>query len=478
MSRILIVDDDLQMGSLLLDILGGHRHVATFVHAAARARELADTEPFDLVLVDVELGEGQTDGLQLLQELKERNRTRPVIILTGHGSKDRALTALRLGAQDFIEKPFVPDELLKRVDNALLVQTGRQALEENAVLKAQLQVGTHFAGFVGTHATMQAVYRLITRAARTDATVLVLGESGTGKELVARALHAQSRRAAHPFIAINCAALPENLLESELFGHKKGAFTGAAYDKFGLLQAATGGTVFLDEIGSMPLPLQSKLLRFLQDRELRRVGDNESFCVDVRVITATNESLEERIATRQFREDLYYRLSVIPITVPPLRARAADIPLLVAHFLKAIAFRQGSPVPRLAAEVMPILQSYSWPGNVRELQNILERVSALCNNGTIERKDLPPDLFNVSAAPLSEEPPLPASSSLTPAVREPIDVPAMTLKEWVRLNETAYIERVLGQADGNREKAARVLGISSAMMARKLHLLPVEVAHA
>jgi len=467
MSKILIVDDEPGMGSLLSDILHEHRHDTKVVRTPAAARVAAAAGSFDLALVDIELSAGQTDGLELLREFKQQHRDLPVIILTGHGSKERAVMALRMGAQDFIEKPFSVDELIKRVGNALLVETGIEALKENVILKEQLQGGAHFANFIGDHPSMRAVYRLIERVATNDVTVLILGESGTGKELVARALHSYSRRAAQPFIVVNCAALPEHLLESELFGHRKGAFTGAAFDKVGLFQAADRGTIFLDEVGAMPLPLQSKLLRFLQDRELRRVGDNDMIQVDVRVVAATNEPLEQRVATQLFREDLYYRLSVIPVTLPPLRERATDIPLLAAHFLRGIAFRQQARQPNLAPEVLPFLTGYRWPGNVRELQNVIERACVLCDDDVIQCRDLPPHLFG-PVAPLPA-PMLPIHPGLL-ADLEPCETPPVPLKEWVRRKEAAYIERVLGQTAGNRQKAARMLGVSRVTISRKLHL--------
>jgi DNA-binding NtrC family response regulator len=337
---------------------------------------------------------------------------------------------------------------------------------------------------------MESVYRLIERVANTDSTVLILGESGTGKELVARALHYNSRRAAMPFVAVNCSALPEHLLESELFGHRKGAFTGAAFDKMGLFQHADGGTILLDEIGSMAPSLQSKLLRFLQDRELRRVGDTDTIRVDVRVLAATNEPLQQKMVDKTFREDLFYRISVIPVQLPALRERTDDIPLLVNHFITQISQRQGAPAPRITDEVMRVMKAYRWPGNVRELQNAIERACALCDNNVLVLKDLPERVLEavagISATPPSHDSkPFVAAPAiargLTEVVLDPMladkaagaaqwskGLPPIQLKEFLHRQEVEYIEQVIQAAGGDKEKAAHLLGISMATLYRKL----------
>jgi transcriptional regulator with PAS, ATPase and Fis domain len=311
---------------------------------------------------------------------------------------------------------------------------------------------------------------MMARVADTDATVLVLGESGTGKELVAKALHYNSRRAPMPFVAVNCAALPEHLLESELFGHRKGAFTGAAFDKLGLFQYADGGTIFLDEVGSMALGLQSKLLRFLQDKELRRVGDTETVKVDVRVIAATNEPLQTKLEQKQFREDLYYRISVIPIELPPLRNRPGDVPLLIHHFVQEIAKRGSQPAPTVPDEVVAVLGAYRWPGNVRELQNALERASALCDGGVIALRDLPPRLLESVGQTAT------AAKGLTEQVAEKVagaaqwtkGHPPLPLKDFLHQQEVRYIEQAIQAVDGDKDQAAEALGISMATLYRKL----------
>ncbi len=491
MAKIIIVDDDPAMVAVLSEVLREHRHEVIPASSPERALQLTRDESPDLVLADVEMPEGKPLGLKLLQQVKEHNRSIPVVMITGQGTKERAVQALRAGAQDFIEKPFQIDELVKRVDNALVQQKAVHALEENVELRRQLQEKFRFDSMIGTTARMESVYRLIERVANTDSTVLILGESGTGKELVARALHYNSRRAAMPFVAVNCSALPEHLLESELFGHRKGAFTGAAFDKLGLFQHADGGTILLDEIGSMAPSLQSKLLRFLQDKELRRVGDTDTIKVDVRVLASTNEPLQQKMVDKSFREDLYYRISVIPVQLPALRERTEDIPLLVAHFVQEISQRQGVVAPRFSDEVMGVLKSYRWPGNVRELQNAVERATALCDGGVVLLKDLPERVLEAVAGVGAVAPRVDAQQygpqpvEATPRMCEPVvdpllaekaagaaqwsrGLPPMQLKEFLHRQEVDYIEQVIQAAGGDKEKAAEMLGISMATLYRKL----------
>ena len=482
MAKIVIVDDDPTMVSVLSEVLREHQHEIIPASNSDRALQLVKEQAPDLVLTDIEMPEGKPQGLKLLQQIKEFNDSIPVIMITGQGTKERAVQALRGGAHDFIEKPFQIDELVKRIDNALMHEKAVHAIEENVELKRQLQDRFRFGSMIGTSPPMEVVYRLIERVANTDSTVLILGESGTGKELVARALHYNSRRAAMPFLAVNCSALPEHLLESELFGHRKGAFTGAAFDKMGLFQHADGGTILLDEIGSMAPSLQSKLLRFLQDKELRRVGDTETIKVDVRVLAATNEPLQQKMLNKTFREDLYYRISVIPIQLPPLRERVEDIPLLINHFIHEIAQRQGVPPPHVSDEVVNVLKVYDWPGNVRELQNAIERACALCDDGVIVLRDLPERVLEMVAGTSSptgpRQPPTPSSSHLgvdaalvekaAGAAQWSKGIPPMQLKEFLHRQEVAYIEQAIEVAGGDKEKAAQSLGISMATLYRKL----------
>ncbi len=490
MAKIIIVDDDPAMVSVLSEVLREHHHDVIPASGPERALQLVKEQAPDLVLADIEMPEGKPLGLKLLQQVKEYNRSIPMVMITGQGTKERAVQALRAGAQDFIEKPFQIDELVKRVDNALVQQKAVHALQENVELRRQLQEKFRFDSMIGTTARMESVYRLIERVANTDSTVLILGESGTGKELVARALHYNSRRAPMPFVAVNCSALPEHLLESELFGHRKGAFTGAAFDKMGLFQHADGGTILLDEIGSMAPSLQSKLLRFLQDKELRRVGDTDTIKVDVRVLAATNEPLQQKMVDKTFREDLYYRISVIPVQLPPLRDRTDDIPLLMNHFVQLIAERQRTPPPRISDEVMGVLKVYRWPGNVRELQNAVERACALCDNGVVLLRDLPERVLEavagISAVPQGVDTHASIAQAIAaPGISEPaIDpllaekaagaaqwskgLPPVQLKEFLHRQEVDYIEQVIQTAGGDKEKAAQMLGISMATLYRKL----------
>ncbi|MGD0016369.1 MAG: sigma-54 dependent transcriptional regulator [Verrucomicrobiia bacterium] len=484
MAKILVTDDDPAMVAVLSEMLTQSGHQVIPAGSADRGFELVKEQSPDLAIVDIEMPEGKPTGLELLQQIKEYNRNLPVLMITGYATKQRVVTALRAGAQDFIEKPFRLDELTKRIETALFQQRAVQALQENVQLKKQLRDRFSFDNLIGQSPVMQSVYRMIERVADTDATVLILGESGTGKELVARALHYNSRRAAMPFVAVSCSALPEHLLESELFGHRRGAFTGAAFDKVGLFQHADGGTIFLDEIGTMATGLQSKLLRFLQDRQLRRVGDTELIKVDVRVVAATNEPLQQRLREKTFREDLYYRISVIPIELPPLRDRAEDIPLLVAHFLQTISEAQGRKPPAMPDMVLEALKACPWPGNVRELQNALERACALCDAGVIELKDLPERMqgmgtgrkttpiseagVGMSPSALSQTPMSELADKSAGAAQCGRGFPQVQLKEFLRRQEVQYIEQAIRMTGGSKEKAAEMLGISMATLYRKL----------
>ncbi len=473
MAKIIVADDDVAMVSVLSEVLKDNHHQVMPASTMERALELVKEQVPDLVLADIEMPEGLPSGLELLKQVREFNASIPVVMITGQATKERALQALRGGAQDFIEKPFQIDELVKRVGNALFQQKAVHALEENVELKRQLQDKFRFENIVGKSPVMEGVYRMIERVANTDSTVLILGESGTGKELVAKALHYNSRRAALPFVAVNCSALPEHLLESELFGHRKGAFTGAAFDKVGLFQHADGGTIFLDEIASMAPGLQTKLLRFLQDKELRRVGDNETIKIDVRVLAATNEPLLQKIKEKGFREDLYYRISVIPVSLPPLRERGEDLDLLVAHFVQTISQQQSRPTPKIGDGVMDLFRAYRWPGNVRELQNAMERACALCDNNVIELKDLPeriveavahanaPGLVTSGGAATS------AAVATAPAVLS-AQWSGLTLKEFIHQQEVAFIQSAIQAHGGNKEKAAEAIDISMATLYRKM----------
>ena len=364
MAKILLLDDELTMVQMVSEFLRAYGHEVMPFTSFNPAMEALESAAPDLVITDLYLDKTRAHGLEVLQKARAQNPPPTVIVITAFGSIDTAVEAMKSGAYDYLEKPLKLDGLKFCVQRAL---SYNDAVSENIYLRKQLKKKYQFNQIIGTSSKMQEVFKMIERVADSDSTILVLGESGTGKELVAKALHYNSRRQFAPFVPINCSALPENLLESELFGHRKGAFTGAITDKKGLFQEADGGTIFLDEIGTMPPVLQSRLLRVLQEREVRRVGDNTAVSVNVRVVAATNESLEKRIKEGTFREDLFYWLNVIPITLPPLRERVDDIPLLVSHFMRdKINPRTGSRY-QITRQAMELLSAHYWPGNVREL---------------------------------------------------------------------------------------------------------------
>src|SRR6476620_6189609 len=375
MAKVLLVDDELTMVQTVSELLRREGHeVFPFTNGAGAVAALAEHSP-EWVISDLYLDKTRAHGLEILQKARALHPPAIVIVVTGFGSVQTALEAMKKGAYDYLEKPFKLEELRLCVQRAL---NYNDAISENFYLKKQLGKRFQINQIIGASQKINAVLRMIERVADTDSTILILGESGTGKELVARMLHFNSSRRNAPFVPLNCSALPENLLESELFGHRKGAFTGAISDKKGLFQEADGGTIFLDEVGTMPPMLQSRLLRVLQEREVRRVGDNTSVSVNVRVVAATNEPLEKRIKEGTFREDLYYRLNVIPIQLPSLRDRREDIPLLVAHFLKGKTNPSSGKPFQLTRQAMDLLSAHDWPGNVRELDNAIERAATLC----------------------------------------------------------------------------------------------------
>jgi DNA-binding NtrC family response regulator len=389
----------------------------------------------------------------MLRECREKHPQSAVVMITAYASVETAVEAMKMGAYDYITKPFKIDELQLCIQRALDYQA---ALRENTYLKKELRDRYKFENLIGTSERMQEIYKLIGKIADTDSTVLIQGESGTGKELVARALHYNSARQHQPFVTVNCSALPDNLLESELFGHKKGAFAGAVVDKIGLFEEAHNGSLFLDEINSMSPQLQTKLLRVLQERQIRRVGDTRNIPVSVRVIAASNEPLKSQIKLGGFREDLYYRLAVIPIEIPPLRERLEDVPLLVNHFLQKYAAHSGTEAKKIDNKAMERLGRYTWPGNVRELENAIERACALCENDTIRTGDLPPHILHDSEV-----------LEVQPEAEWQV---GQRLDEFVRNQERKYIEMTLRFNQGSREKTASMLGISIATLYRKLDL--------
>jgi len=439
--RLLIVDDE----ASLRDMLGFVFQKEGFeVRLASNFTEgLADalrSSP-DVILCDIKMPDG--NGLELLRKVKEENARVPVIMITAHTSTEDAVEAMKAGAIDYIKKPFDNDELVLIVRRAL----GEKTLaEENVYLKQELAARYTFANIIGKGSRMQEIFRTIERIGRVSSTVLITGESGTGKELIARAIHFTSIRKDKKFVSINCGALPETLLESELFGHERGAFTGAVKEKRGLFAEADGGTLFLDEISETSPTMQVKLLRAIQEKLIRKVGGNEELSVDVRIIAATNKDLSELVAQGKFREDLFYRINVIPIALPPLRARTEDIPPLTQHFIAQVCKEQKIPEKKISAEAMRLIEAYPWPGNVRELENTLERTVAL----------EPGPVINVSS--------LPESIALGVRTRVPdfesLPAEGINLEAYLEAVGKRLMREALDRCDGVQTKAAELLRMS------------------
>jgi len=441
MATILLVDDEPSARATMALLLRKRAHrVIEAADVAAATKALADTA-FEVVVTDLRMPDG--DGLDVLRAAKAHCPEADVILLTAYAGWESAKEAMQLGAYDYFEKGREPDELLHRIERAVEDKALRR---ENENLRAQVRERFGLPGLIASSAEMAQVLDLVGRVAPTDATVLIRGESGTGKEIIAKALHHASQRAEGRFVAINCGALPEPLLESEIFGHVKGAFTGAGSNKKGLFEEAHGGTLFLDEIGEMTPGLQVKLLRALQSGEVRPVGSTQVITVDARVVAATNRDLEPMIRQGSFREDLFYRLNVIPIVLPPLRDRREDIPLLAEHFLARFAQRQGR-VLRLSAGATERLLLYAWPGNVRELENAMERLAILARDEAIEPGDLPPHIG--------------AGLALGTA-------PALAAEQTLAEAERAHIIQILERYGGNHSRAAEALGIGRTTLWRKL----------
>jgi len=391
METILIVDDEKSILDLLNVVFKKEGYQVKTSPGTPKAYELIDQGNYDALICDIKMP--QVDGMDLLKHSKKQNPFVPVVMITAYGSVKQAVEALKIGASDYVMKPFDIEELKIIVAHGL---EERKLREENILLKKTLRAESSFENMVGKSKAMREIFSLIDKAASTDTTVLITGESGTGKEMAARAVYALSRRRDNPFVSINCAALPENLLESELFGHMKGSFTGAVVDTRGMFETAQSGTIFLDEVGEMSPWTQVKLFRVLQERTVRRVGGTEEIPVDVRIIAATNQDLKKRIEEGKFREELYYRLNVISFEMPPLRKRIEDIPIFVKHFLQKHCDKLGRKMKRLSPEVFTCLEAYSWPGNVRELENLIERIVAVEERETITASCLPAEIVDSS----------------------------------------------------------------------------------
>lgn len=447
--KILVVDDDRSICKLMSSILEMESYPFRVVTSGEEARRAMEEEQFDILVSDIYLGDDS--GLQLLERMKNVNADAEVVIMTAHGSMETAVHAVHNGAFDYVSKPFVVDEMLgilRRIEEKFKLVQGTSVGAELVETLPNTEI-------IGATPKMVDIYKKVAKIARIEAPVLVVGESGCGKELVARALHANSPRAAAPFIVINCGALTETLLESELYGHERGSFTGATGSRKGLLESAGGGTVFLDEITETSLAFQVKLLRVIQEREIRRVGSNETVQVDIRLIGATNRDLREMVRTNRFREDLFHRLNVFTIALPPLRERTADIPLLASYFLKMFTEKHGKVV-RLSAEAIEAMKQYSWPGNVRELKNTLERVITFNDTGVIQADELE---FGEDDAPTVSA----AAPSGGPAATGSLDQ-----------MEKDHIIKVLKETGGNKKKAAEILGIERRTLYNKAKRLGID----
>lgn len=455
MAKILIVEDKDSMANMLKETLELEGYEVVIAEDGVEGIKKIRDVKVDLVLTDLKLP--KKDGLEVLKASKEENPLIPVIVMTAFGSIETAVTAMRSGAYDFITKPLDTDHLLMLIKRSL---ENQRLIAENMLLKDKLSGQLGMPTIIGKSSVMLEVANNIQRVAQTKTTALLLGESGTGKELFARAIHFLSPRKEHPFIPINCAAIPRELLETELFGHEKGSFTGAENKKLGKFELADKGTIFLDEIGEMDMSLQSKILRVLQEGEIERVGGTKPIKVDVRIITATNKNLEAAVADRSFREDLYYRLSVFPITIPPLRDRKEDVPALVEHAISKYSAEMKIPKKNITPDAMEILKNYQWKGNVRELENVIERALILCDGDTITQEHM----------------------RLTPSISTettPYDVPLDgtlndAAKAALRIAESLRIKKALEETHGNKSRAAELLKVSYKTLLTKIKEYKIE----
>lgn len=454
--RLLVVDDEPSMREFLEIMLTQDGYEVIAAASGEQGMDLFKRVDPALVLTDVKMP--GMSGLDLIKHIRRLNSAVPVIVITAFASAEDALRAVREGAYDYISKPFQLDDLRIIIRNALEVHRLRR---ENLELRKSVEDRFRLGEIIGNSPQMQDIFNLISKIGPSNAGVLITGESGTGKELIAKAIHAHSPQASRPFITVNCAAIPENLLESELFGHVKGSFTGALAGKRGLVEMAHTGTLFLDEIGEVPLSLQAKLLRFLQEKEFRRVGDTESKKVEVRIIAATNKNLEEELQRGSFREDLYYRLNVIRINLPPLRERPEDIPLLIDYFLKKFCAAQNKRIEKVSSLAMRVLCNYNYPGNIRELENIIERCVTLEESDQLTAENMPRQLFQGEAD----------SVGLT---ESEIGPDGIDLEKTLESFERRLITRALEIAGNSRSKAAALLGISLRSLRYRLVKLGIE----
>ena len=453
--NILLVDDEQPIREALLLLLKNADYRISGCGSGQEAIQHLESEQFDIVITDLFLPD--ITGIDIHKKAKELSPAIEVILITGHASAETAVRAMKEGAFDYITKPLNIEELRVIITKAIEKQ---QLLSENISLKKQLRDKYEFSNIIGSSPAMQKVFSRITKVIKTDSTVLVLGESGTGKELIAKAIHSNGPRRDKPFIAVHCGAIPENLLESELFGHTKGAFTGAIRDKIGKFEAAHHGTIFLDEIATLPMHLQIKLLRVLQEQEVERIGSNKPIKLDVRIISATNVNLEEEVKKGNFRDDLFYRLNVIPVTLPPLRERVEDILPLVRHFLAKYSKEMDRPLMSIAREALMALEVYNWPGNVRELENVVERTVALTEGVQITLSDLP--------------------SNISRSYSEQEELPTRVTSRGVDLGkvltdiEQKMISDALSLSDGVKARAAVLLNMNRTTLVEKMRRLGME----
>jgi DNA-binding NtrC family response regulator len=439
MEKILFVDDEKSILELLKKVFIKKGYSVKTSISAAKAFELIDENDFDLILTDIRLP--QKSGMDILKYVMKKKPEIPVIMMTAYGTIKQAVEAFKIGAVDYVVKPFDIEELKIVVAHGL---EKRKLKEENILLKRELKDKFNIENIIGKSKIMQELFNLIKKISATDSTVLIYGESGTGKEIAARAIHINSHRKDKPFVTINCGALPENLLESELFGHAKGSFTGAIAEKKGMFEVAEKGTLFLDEVGEMSPSTQVKLLRALQERKIRKVGGVKEIDTDVRIIAATNQDIKQRIKEGRFREDLFYRLNILYFEMPPLRKRREDVPLLVSHFLEKYCKKMGRKMKRLVPEVISVLESYYWPGNVRELENVIERIVAIEERGTVTLGSLPKEIVSPQSS-LEEDLVLQDGFSLNK-----------------KLDETSrsYLQKALKISEGSLKKTASLLGLN------------------
>jgi len=443
MAKILVVDDHESMRESLINSIEREGFIVKGVESGEKAIESISLEHFDLVITDLKMPD--ISGLEVIRKVKKISPSTEIILITAYGSISTAVEAIKCGAYDYITKPFESEEILLNIERAL---EKKMLLDRVSLLERELKDKYNFEGIIGKSPEILEVLKTVSKVCRVDSSILITGESGTGKELIARAIHYNSPRRNKPIVTLNCGAVPENLHESELFGHKKGSFTGAISDKTGLIEEAHKGTLLLDEVGELSPSAQVKLLRFLQNGEIRRVGENMPRIVDVRIIAMTNKNLKDEVKSKKLREDFYFRLNVIQIHLPPLRERKSDIKLLINYYLKKFSEKMGKPDIKISRRAISLLENYKWPGNIRELENVLERAVALDEDGNITPYDLPDEI----------------SGEENIGIIEKAKKKKLSLAEI----EKEYILQILEECKNNKKKTAELLGITKATLWRKL----------